>query len=185
MSLSLFWRDPFFNDPFQELRRMQREMDTLFGLVESTNQTKDNNKSIDKTVTTSSFIWNPVCDIKETDKDYIVHAELPGVPKENINIELENGILTISGEKKEEKKEENEKYHRIERSYGKFSRSMTVPEGVTHDQIKAKFENGVLEITFPKPPEPKKRCAFHTRSKNESPSRVFMNWYRWCFCRLC
>jgi HSP20 family protein len=145
MSLS-FGRDPFFTDPFQELRRMQKDMDKLFGLVESNKDNKGN---------TISF-WNPVCDIKETDKNYIVHAELPGVPKENINIQLENGILTISGEKKEEKKEENEKYHRIERNYGKFSRSIVVPEGITHDQIKAKFDNGVLELTFPKPPEPKK-----------------------------
>jgi HSP20 family protein len=146
MSLS-FWRDPFFSDPFQELRRMQKDMDKLFGIVES----QDN-----KTSKSTSFVWNPVCDIKETDKDFIIHAELPGVPKENINIQLENGILTISGEKQEEKKEEKEKYHRIERSYGKFSRSMTVPEGVTTDQIKAKFDNGILEISFPKPPEPKK-----------------------------
>jgi HSP20 family protein len=153
-----FWNDPFFttNDPFQELRRMQRDMDRLFGLVNQSSLNDNNEKKETSLTTSKSSAWNPVCDIKETDKEIILHAELPGVPKENINIEVENGILTISGEKKEEKKEENEKYHRIERSYGKFSRSMKVPEGITIDQIKAKFDNGVLQVTFPKPLEPKK-----------------------------
>ena len=80
--------------------------------------------------------------------------------KEDINIEIKDNVLTVSGERKYEKKEENEKYHRIERSYGKFSRSISLPQGVTEDQVKASFSDGVLEVSFPKPevkkPEAKK-----------------------------
>jgi HSP20 family protein len=70
--------------------------------------------------------------------------------KEDINVELKDGLLTISGEKKMEKKDENEKYHRTERSYGFFSRSIRVPQGLKEQDIKARFENRVLEVTFPK-----------------------------------
>jgi HSP20 family protein len=92
----------------------------------------------------------PRMDIKEKDSNYIIHAELPGVPKDAINIELKDGVLSISGEKSFQKKEENEKYYRVERSYGKFSRSLYVPNGITEDQIKATYNDGVLEIAFPK-----------------------------------
>ena len=99
-------------------------------------------------------------DLKEQGENLILHAELPGCKKEDISIELNNGILTVSGEKKEEKKEENDKYHRIERTFGRFSRSMAVPKEVTEDKIKASYDNGVLEVTIPKPgeikPQPKK-----------------------------
>lgn len=99
-------------------------------------------------------------DVRETEKEVVVHAELPGVNKEDITIELKDNILTLSGKKSFEKKEENEKFHRIERSYGSFSRSLAIPEGVTEKDIRAKYDNGVLEIAFPRPvekkPEPKK-----------------------------
>ena len=94
-------------------------------------------------------------DLKEQGNNMVVHAELPGVKKEDINIDLTNGFLTISGEKKCHKKEDTDKYHRVERSFGKFSRSMTVPKEVTEDQIKATFNDGVLEVTWPKPMEKK------------------------------
>ncbi len=94
--------------------------------------------------------WRPKVDVKETDNAIVLCAELPGVPRDQINIEVDNGILTISGEKQQEKKEENERFHRIERSYGKFSRSMALPEGVTADQIQATYNHGLLEVTLPK-----------------------------------
>lgn len=137
MSLSL-WNEPFL-DPMSEMRRMQRDMDSLFGAIQS----KDKD---------SFFSWKPVMDIKETDKDIVIHAELPGVKKEDMHLELKDGILTLSGERKQEQKQEKDKYHRIERSYGKFSRSMSVPKELKEDQIKASFDNGVLEVSFPKPP---------------------------------
>jgi len=134
MSLSL-WGD--MNDPWKEVRRLQREMDKMIST---------RGFGTEEMGTAMSF---PM-DIKTTDKDMIVHCEIPGMNKENINIELKDGMLTISGEKRQEKKEENEKYHRIERSYGGFSRSIKIPPGITEKDIKAKYDNGILEICFPK-----------------------------------
>eukprot|EP01118_Nematostelium_gracile_P009900 TRINITY_DN335_c0_g1_i2.p1 TRINITY_DN335_c0_g1~~TRINITY_DN335_c0_g1_i2.p1 ORF type:complete len:138 (-),score=38.86 TRINITY_DN335_c0_g1_i2:73-486(-) len=95
-------------------------------------------------------LWMPTMDVKEGEKSITVHAELPGIKKEDISIRLDDNVLTISGERRQEKKEDNEKYHRVERSYGKFSRSVQVPRNVTEEQIKASFTNGVLELSFPK-----------------------------------
>lgn len=159
------WNDQFFSDPWVEMKRMQREMDNLFGVAQLQQQQRLQNSSAPSstalaTSTPATNLWRPLCDVKETEKEIVVHAELPGVKKEDIHIELHNGFLTISGERKEEKKEEAEKYHRVERSYGKFARSVAVPEGVTEEQVKAKIDNGVLEVTLPKPlvtkPVPKK-----------------------------
>ena len=157
MSLSL-WNDPFFSyDPLREmtreLRRMDRELSRVLSSEDSGSSSSSSSSALSRNSTTS---WMPRCDVTETEKDVVVHAELPGIQKENINIELKDNILTISGERKHEKKEENEKWHRTERSFGSFVRSMMVPDGVTQEQIKAKFDNGVLEVTFPKPStEPK------------------------------
>jgi HSP20 family protein len=95
-------------------------------------------------------IWSPAFDIKETDKEVVIHADLPGMKKEDIKIEMEDGFLTISGERKEEKKEQNEKVIRIERTCGKFSRSTPVPKMLREKDIQARFEDGVLEVTFPR-----------------------------------
>lgn len=103
--------------------------------------------------------WRPKVDIKETDKAIVLCAELPGVPRDQINIEVDNGVLTISGEKQQEKKDENEKYHRVERSYGKFTRSLSLPEGVTADQIQATYNQGLLEVTLPKVQKKEKTTA--------------------------
>ena len=95
--------------------------------------------------------WTPRMDVKETDKDIVIQAELPGVKKEDINVELKDGMLTISGERKHEKKEQGETFRRSERSFGKFVRSMAVPRELTEEQIKAAYKDGVLEVNFPKP----------------------------------
>ena len=104
-------------------------------------------------LTPTEFNWAPVVDVRETGKGMLIHAELPGVKKEDINIELRDNMLTLSGKKSFEKKEENEQYRRLERSYGSFSRSITVPEGTTEKDITARYDNGVLEVCFPKPLE--------------------------------
>lgn len=129
-----------FADPWPEMRRMQREIDNLFGALDRSFSSGSGEK-----------FWNPACDIRETEKDYVIHAELPGMKKEDISIELKDNMLTISGEKKDEKTEKTEKYHRIERSWGKFSRSVMLPEGTKDTEISAKFDSGVLEVRFPKP----------------------------------
>ncbi len=99
--------------------------------------------------------WAPAVDIYETDNEYVVYADLPGVKKEEISIELKDNTLTLRGEKKFEEKVERDNYLRVERSYGTFVRSFTVPHGVEADKIKARFKDGVLELTIPKREEAK------------------------------
>eukprot|EP01112_Ceratiomyxa_fruticulosa_P019222 TRINITY_DN6262_c0_g1_i2.p1 TRINITY_DN6262_c0_g1~~TRINITY_DN6262_c0_g1_i2.p1 ORF type:complete len:199 (-),score=43.22 TRINITY_DN6262_c0_g1_i2:98-694(-) len=96
-------------------------------------------------------LWRPIVDVKETEKELIIHAELPGVSKEDISIDVHDGVLSLTGEKKHTHKEEGEKYHRIERSYGKFSRSFKLPKGVDPSSINASFNDGVLVLTVPRP----------------------------------
>lgn len=92
----------------------------------------------------------PKVDVTEDEKAIHVKAELPGIDEKNVNVEIKENTLTISGEKKEEKETKEEKSHRIERSYGSFSRSFTLPKGIETDNIKATYKNGVLKINIPK-----------------------------------
>jgi HSP20 family protein len=99
--------------------------------------------------------WAPSVDVAETDEDVVVTAELPGVKQEDVDISIINDVLTLKGEKKEEKEVKKENYHRIERSYGGFQRSVSLPTGVQADKAKAKYKDGVLRITIPKVEEAK------------------------------
>lgn len=92
--------------------------------------------------------WMPTVDISETDQEFVVRAELPGVDKENVTVTLDNGILTIKGEKKTETKDE--KQHRVECSYGSFVRSFTLPQNVDTEKVEAGYKNGILNLTIPK-----------------------------------
>jgi len=94
--------------------------------------------------------WYPAIDLSETDNEYIVKAELPGVGKDEIEISMTDGILTIRGEKKQEKEEKKENYHFAERWYGKFSRTLGLPPDADPEKADALFDNGVLKITVPK-----------------------------------
>lgn len=94
--------------------------------------------------------WSPPVDIDEDDKEYTLKAELPGMKKEEIKVTVEAGVLSIAGERKVEKEEKHKKYHRIERSYGAFTRSFTLPEGVSSDKLSAEFKDGVLKVHLPK-----------------------------------
>ena len=101
--------------------------------------------------------WLPSVDVSETKNDLVVKAELPGMDPKVIDISLNNGILTIKGEKKQEKEEKDENYHFIERSYGSFTRSVRLPREVQSNKIVASFKNGVLRVTLPKSEEAKKK----------------------------
>jgi len=125
-------------DPFEELFDMQKQMNKYFSPEFSAAQ-----KDI--------AAWRPKVDVRENDKEFVIHAELPGLTKDQVILELDKNVLTISGERKFEKKEEKEQFHRIERSYGKFQRSFAVPEGTDPTSIQATFNNGVLEVSLPKP----------------------------------
>ena len=94
--------------------------------------------------------WLPAVDIAEDDKEYTIKVELPGVNKEDVRVSVEGGVLSITGERKAEKEEKNKKYHRIERSYGSFARSFTLPEGAAGDKVGAEFKDGVLRVHLPK-----------------------------------
>ena len=101
--------------------------------------------------------WMPAIDVYETDDHVIVRTEVPGMHKNDLNISLSNGLLTIQGEKKQEKKEEKENYRFVESRYGSFSRSIRVPNGVDAEKIEANYKDGVLKVSIPKSEEEKSR----------------------------
>lgn len=101
--------------------------------------------------------WLPVVDIAEDPETITLHVELPGVPKEGVEVAVENSVLTISGERKFEHTAEGKNYHRIERAYGNFQRSFTLPQNVQTDKVAASFADGVLTVTVPKVEEAKAR----------------------------
>ena len=99
--------------------------------------------------------WVPAIDLVEEDEHLVLRADLPGLSEEDVNVEVKDGVLTVSGERRAEEKTEEKGYHRIERSYGSFSRSLSIPEGIDPEQVSAEFDNGVLEVRIPKPEERK------------------------------
>jgi HSP20 family protein len=96
-------------------------------------------------------------DLVETGDHFVLRADLPGLSEQDVNIELEDSVLTISGERKAEHEERKEGYYRLERSFGSFRRSLTLPEGVNPERVKAAFDRGVLEVHVPKPEQRKPR----------------------------
>jgi len=131
--------------PFRDLFNMQRELGRVFeGLF-----------SESEGISPEVSLWLPRVDVTENKESYVIKAELPGVNKENVKITLHDGVLTLKGEKKQEKEEKDTNYHRVERSYGSFERSFTLPTGVRSEKIDASFKDGVLSITLPKAEESK------------------------------
>jgi HSP20 family protein len=130
---------------FSPLERFQRRMNSLFDDFFS-----DWGSDISTSDTLASREFTPQIDIREDDKKVYIDAELPGLDKGDIEIEIKNNILTISGEKKHEKEEKDKEYHRVERSYGYFERSVRIDSDVEEDKIKASYKNGVLSIDIPK-----------------------------------
>lgn len=130
--------------PFFELNSLQDRVNQLF------NQTFGGfeNFGFEQPLTSENFL--PPVDISEDDHNITLQAEIPGVKQEDLNITLENNVLTISGERKFKEEEKKENFHRIERRYGKFTRSFTLPASVNAENVNATFENGLLNITLPK-----------------------------------
>jgi len=94
--------------------------------------------------------WAPAFDISENDKEYIVSAELPGIDEKDLDVTISGGMLSVKGEKKQEKEEKGETYHRIERTYGSFHRSFRIPDAVQEDKVDATYKNGILKLVIPK-----------------------------------
>jgi HSP20 family protein len=101
--------------------------------------------------------WIPAMDVVETADHFVLRADLPGISENDVNIELDDNVLTISGQRRSEHESRNEGYYRVERASGSFSRSLTLPEGVDADGIQASFDSGVLEVKIPKPEQQKPR----------------------------
>jgi HSP20 family protein len=133
-------------DPFRELRSLQRDVDRLFrGTFE-----RGGSEMI-------SGQWNPSVDISENKDSIVLEAELPGMSPDDVNISIENNVLTIQGERRFEKKQDEDNFHRVERSYGSFTRSFTLPPTVSSENVDAAFENGMLRLTLAKREEAKPR----------------------------
>ena len=128
-------------NPLREFGSLENRLDRLFGL----NWPSRNGEKESMTVAQ----WTPLVDISEDSNEYLVKAELPELKKEEVKVSVENGELTISGERKSEKEEKGKKFHRIERSYGSFLRSFTLPESVNGDKVSAEFKDGVLSVHLP------------------------------------
>jgi HSP20 family protein len=127
-------------DPFRELEDLSSRLSTYF-----------NHPARPGTAELDSFSsWAPAIDVQETDAEYLVKADLPEVPKGDVKVALERGVLTIEGERKQEKEEKGKKFHRVERTYGKFVRRMSVPSEVDEQKIAAEFKEGVLTVHLPK-----------------------------------
>ncbi len=117
--------------------------------------------------------WVPPMDLVEAEDHFVLKADLPGLAEGDVNIEIQDGTLTISGERKAEHEQREKGWYRIERSFGSFNRSLTLPDGVDADRIEASFRNGVLEVHIPKPEERKpRRISISASNGNGKPAAV-------------
>jgi len=128
-------------DPFRDLNLLQDRMNRLFD---------DAGRGWRADEPAATTTWSPAVDIFETEGEIVVKAELPGMERKDITLHLENNVLSLRGERKFEKETKDENYHRIERSYGAFSRSFSIPATVDEEKIRAEYKDGVLNIVLPK-----------------------------------
>jgi HSP20 family protein len=140
-------------EPAREMQTIQQEMNRLFGTFFDAPEGRGGRGGDGGTMRR----WIPAMDLVEEDDHFVLRADLPGVRDEDVNVELEDNVLTISGERKAEQEDRKEGYYRVERAVGRFSRSLTLPEGVDPDSIEAQFDNGVLTVRIPRPQERKPR----------------------------
>src|SRR3954467_14342450 len=136
-------------EPLRELSTLQNEMNRLFSTAFDAPAPSNGGGAARR--------WLPAMDLVETEDHFVLRADLPGMSEENVNIEVEDRVLTVSGERKAEHETSKEGYHRVERAFGAFSRSLTLPEGVDPEAVEASFDRGVLEIRIPKPEQRKPR----------------------------
>src|SRR5215468_6573960 len=128
-------------DPFRDLNLLQDRMNRLF---------EDAGRGWRADEPSSTTSWSPAVDIYETENEIIVQAELPGVERKDISLQLENNVLTLKGERRFERETKQENYHRVERSYGGFSRAFSIPAIVDEEKIRADYKDGILKIALPK-----------------------------------
>jgi HSP20 family protein len=134
-------------EPLQELEDIQNHLSTFFNRA----PIRRGNGREDLALAD----WSPTADISEDENEYVIKAELPELKKDDVKVTVENGVLTISGERKFEKEEKKKKYHRVERAYGRFVRSFALPDNADPAKVKAEFKEGVLTVHLPKSEERK------------------------------
>lgn len=134
-------------EPFRDLVTIQDRINRMFG--EGFGRFRGGDEALD------SGAWSPAVDIYETEHDIVLKAELPDIKQSDIDLRIENNTLTLKGERKFEKETNDENYHRVERSYGAFSRSFTLPATVDQEKIKAEYKDGILKVILPKKEEAK------------------------------
>jgi HSP20 family protein len=149
-------------DPFRDLRSLQEEVNRLF----STNLRGFGEEGIGRGA------WNPSVDIYENKDQIILEAELPGMNRGDFELTVENNVITLRGERNFEKKDDTDNYHRVERSYGSFTRSFTLPQTVSAEGATAEYSNGVLRVTLPKREETKARRIEVTGDKTGSEPKT-------------
>jgi HSP20 family protein len=136
MSLLTRW------DPMQDIQEFEKRLSSWMGRAP---MKKEGDKESMRVME-----WAPLVDITEDEKEYVIKADLPEIKKEDVKISVQDGVLVISGERKYEKEEKGKKYHRVERSYGSFERSFTVPADAEEENVSAQFKDGVLTVHLPK-----------------------------------
>jgi HSP20 family protein len=148
-------------EPLREFSTLQNEMNRLFNTVFDAPQGGGNSSGAMRR-------WMPAMDLLETDDQFVLRADLPGLSEEDVSIELEDTTLTISGQRKSEHDQRSEGAYRVERAFGAFSRSLTLPQGIDPDAVAAAFDKGVLEVRIPKPEQRKpKRIAIGGADREE------------------
>jgi HSP20 family protein len=133
-------------EPFRELAALQNEMGRWMNQVAGGTGTTNGH---------TSSTWLPAVDVWETDKELVLSFDLPGIAEDKISVELDDNVLTVTGERERSEERSGDRFYRYERRFGQFARSVTLPSGVQEDQIKADYKDGVLEVRVPKPEEPK------------------------------
>ena len=148
-------------DPFREVRSLQDEVNRLFSTAYPSNREEMTNGN-----------WFPRVDIFENGDHLVLEAELPGMNRDDFELSFENNTLTLKGERKFEKKSEGDNYHRIERSYGSFTRSFTLPATITAEGATAEFDNGILRVSLAKREDTKARKIEITGAGNTQPKTI-------------
>ena len=153
----------FMSDPFAFAQAMSSEMDRLFDTFGGSSQggrnaiTTGGGRGLQQQGGRGQSYWTPPMEVFQRGNDMIVRADLPGVSPDDVQIDVEDGVLTISGERQNNNEDRQEGFYRSERSYGAFARSIALPEGVDEDQVNARYEHGVLEVTVPLPQQQRQR----------------------------
>ena len=141
-------------EPVREIGTIQNEMNRLFNTLFEAPAAAAGSGGVSSQALRR---WVPAMDLVEAGDEFVLRADLPGLSEGDVQIELEDNVLTVSGERKADHEERKEGYYRVERSWGSFSRSLTLPEGVDPEAVQASFERGVLEVRVPKPAQRKPR----------------------------